>query len=305
MRPADPAPAPRRIWVTLEASEVIELKRIALDHDADGAVAFFRNVVTPHVRAAAATRASPWTCQIRMWPMGIYLDNAATSWPKPEAVYLAVEHFMREVGATPGRGGHRREEEAARIADEARMALAQLFNAPDPAGVAFTMNATQAINMALKGLLQPGDHVITSSIEHNAMWRPLKALERRGVAVTAVPCASDGTLDPADVEAAIRPNTRLIAMLHASNVLGTILPIGEIGRIAHDHGIPFLVDAAQTAGVYPLDMDVYVHRPAGLPRPQRAVRAARHGWADRAPRRAVGDVGRRRVGDGIGAGDDA
>jgi cysteine desulfurase family protein len=186
--------------------------------------------------------------------MGIYLDNAATSWPKPEAVYLAADHFMREVGATPGRGGHWREAEAARIADEARMALAQLFNAPDPAGVAFTMNATQAINMALKGLLQPGDHVITTSIEHNAMWRPLKALERRGVALTAVPCAPDGTLDPADVEAAIRPNTRLIALLHASNVLGTILPIGEIGRIAHDHGIPFLVDAAQTAGAYPLDM---------------------------------------------------
>lgn len=187
--------------------------------------------------------------------MSIYLDNAATSWPKPEAVYQAVDRFMREVGATPGRGGHWREEEAARIADEARMALAQLFNAPDPAGVAFTMNATQAINMALKGILRPGDHVITSSIEHNAMWRPLKALERRGVAVTALACAADGTLDPADVAAAIRPDTRLIAMLHASNVLGTLLPVAEIGRIAHDHGIPFLVDAAQTAGAYPIDMD--------------------------------------------------
>jgi len=187
--------------------------------------------------------------------MNAYLDNAATSWPKPEAVYQAVEHFMREVGATPGRGGHWREEEAARIADEARAALAQLFNAPDPAGVAFTMNATQAINLALKGLLRPGDHVITSSIEHNAMWRPLKALERRGTALTAVPCAADGALDPADVEAAIRPNTRLIAMLHASNVLGTILPIAEIGRIAHDHGIPLLVDAAQTAGAHPVDME--------------------------------------------------
>lgn len=186
--------------------------------------------------------------------MSAYLDNAATSWPKPEAVYAAVDHFMREVGATPGRGGHRREEEAARIADEARAALTQLFNAPDPAGVAFTMNATQAINMALKGLLQPGDHVITSSIEHNAMWRPLKALERRGVTVTAVPCAPDGMLGPADVAAAIRPNTRLIAMLHASNVLGTILPVAEIGRIARDHGIPFLVDAAQAAGAYPVDM---------------------------------------------------
>ena len=237
--------------------------------------------------------------------MGIYLDNAATSWPKPEVVYLAVEHFMREVGATPGRGGHRREEEAARITDEARMALAQLLNAPDLACVAFTMNATLAINMALKGLLRPGDHVITSSIEHNAMWRPLKALERRGVAVTAVPSVPDGTLDPVDVEAAIRPNTRLIAMLHASNVLGTILPIGEIGRIAHDHGIPFLVDAAANGRRVSARYGVYVHRSAGLPRPQRAVRAARHGRADRASRRAVGDVGRRRVGDGIGAGDDA
>jgi cysteine desulfurase family protein len=186
--------------------------------------------------------------------MSAYLDNAATSWPKPEVVYQAVDHFMREVGATPGRGGHRREEEAAQIADQARSAIAELFHAPDPEGVAFTMNATQAINMALKGLLVPGDHVITSSIEHNAIWRPLKALERRGVAVTAVRCARDGVLAPADVEAAIRPDTRLIAMLHASNVLGTILPVNEVGVLAHKHGIPFLVDAAQTAGAYPIDM---------------------------------------------------
>jgi cysteine desulfurase family protein len=186
--------------------------------------------------------------------MSAYLDNAATSWPKPETVYQAMDHFMREVGATPGRGGHRREEEAARIADETRAALAELFHAPDSQGVAFTMNATQAINMALKGLLKPGDHVITSSIEHNAMWRPLKALERRGVAVTAVPCARDGALNPAEVEAAIRPSTRLIAMLHASNVLGTILPVAEVGALARRRGILFLVDAAQTAGAYPIDM---------------------------------------------------
>jgi cysteine desulfurase family protein len=186
--------------------------------------------------------------------VGVYLDNAATSWPKPEAVYTAVDHFMRHVGGTPGRGGHWREEEAARIADEARAALAALFHAADASCVVFTMNATQAINMALKGLLRPGDHVITSSIEHNAMWRPLKALERRGVAVTALPCAPDGTLHPEDVEAAIRPSTRLIALLHASNVLGTLLPIAQIGQIAHRHSIPFLVDAAQTAGTYPIDM---------------------------------------------------
>jgi cysteine desulfurase family protein len=187
--------------------------------------------------------------------MEAYLDNAATSWPKPETVPQAIDHFMRQVGATPGRGGHRREEEAARIADEARSTLAELFHAPDPSGVVFTLNATQAINMAMKGLLRPGDHVVTSSIEHNAMWRPLKALERRGVAISAVACAPDGTLDPAAVEAALRPDTRLIAMLHASNVLGTILPIAEVGQIARRHGIPCLVDAAQTAGAYPIDVE--------------------------------------------------
>ena len=186
--------------------------------------------------------------------MSVYLDNAATSWPKPEAVYEAVDHFMRQVGATPGRGGHRREEEALRIADEARATVAELFHAPDPQGVAFTLNATQAINMALKGLLRPGDHVVTSSIEHNAVWRPLKALERRGVELTAVPCAPDGTLDPADVEAAWRPDTRLVAMLPASNVLGTILPLAEVGEIAHRRGALLLVDAAQSAGAYPLDV---------------------------------------------------
>jgi cysteine desulfurase family protein len=161
---------------------------------------------------------------------------------------------MRQVGATPGRGGHRREEEAARIAADARAALAQLLGAPDPQGVVFTLNATQAINMALKGVLRAGEHVITSSIEHNAMWRPLQALRRRRVQVTAIRCAADGSLDPADVRAAMRPNTRLVAMLHGSNVLGTILPIAEVGQIAHEHGALVLVDAAQTAGAYPIDM---------------------------------------------------
>lgn len=186
--------------------------------------------------------------------MGIYLDNAATSWPKPETVYEAANQFMRAVGATPGRGGHRQEEEAARIADQTRKAIAELFHAPNPNGVVLTMNATQAINMALKGILKPGDHVITSAIEHNAMWRPIKALERQGVEVTVVPCDRDGTLNPKQVEAAIRTNTRLIAMLHASNVLATIMPIEEIGSIAARHGILFLVDAAQTAGLIPIDM---------------------------------------------------
>ena len=187
--------------------------------------------------------------------MGAYLDNAATSWPKPEAVYQAVDHFMRHIGATPGRGGHQREEEAAAIADETRAALAGLFNAPEPACVVFTMNATHAINMALKGVLHAGDHVITSSIEHNALWRPLKALEKRGgVELSVVHCSSDGTLDVAAVAAAMRSNTRLVAMLHASNVLGTLLPIAAIGQLAHDQGALFLVDAAQTAGTCPIDV---------------------------------------------------
>ena len=188
--------------------------------------------------------------------MNKYLDNAATSWPKPESVYKAVDHFMREIGATPGRGGHWQEKESARIADQTRAAIAELFHTPDPAGVAFTLNATQALNMALKGLLESGDHVITSSIEHNAMWRPLKALEQRGVEVTAVPCTAEGILNPADVESAIRPNTKLIAVLQASNVLGTILPLDAIGLLARKHEILFLVDAAQTAGAYPIDMVV-------------------------------------------------
>ncbi len=186
--------------------------------------------------------------------MSIYLDNAATSWPKPECVYRAVDQFMRHVGATPGRGGHRREEEAARIADRAREAIAKLFHAPDPAGVVFTMNATQAINMALKGLLHKGDHVITTSIEHNAVWRPLKSLELCGVEISEIHCMPNGTLRVADVVSALRPNTQLIALLHASNVLGTILPIDEIGAIAHAHGIRVLIDAAQTAGELPIDM---------------------------------------------------
>ncbi len=186
--------------------------------------------------------------------MPVYLDNAATSWPKPESVYLAVDRFMREVGATPGRGGHGQERAALALADAARANLAELFHAPDPQCVAFTMNCTQAINMALKGTLRPGDHVIASSIEHNALWRPLKALELRGIQLSAIPTAADGTLDPGDIERAIRPNTQMVAMLHASNVLGSLMPIAEVGEITQRRGILFLVDAAQTAGAYPIDM---------------------------------------------------
>jgi len=184
----------------------------------------------------------------------IYLDNAATSWPKPPGVAEAMARFVTDVGANPGRAGHRRAVEAGRMVYAAREAIATLFGAPDPLRVVFGLNVTEALNLALRGVLRPGDHVVTSSMEHNSVMRPLRALEREGVRVTQAPCAPDGTLDPADVEAALRPETAMIALNHASNVVGTLLPVGEVGEIARRRGIPLLVDAAQTGGAYPLDM---------------------------------------------------
>jgi cysteine desulfurase family protein len=184
----------------------------------------------------------------------IYFDNAATSWPKPPGVAQAMTHFMNEVGANPGRSAHRLSVQSARIVYAAREAVAQLFNAPDPLRVVFGPNVTEALNLALRGLLRPGEHVVTSSMEHNSMMRPLRALERQGVQLTVVRCSPDGSLDPADVEAALRPNTSLIALNHASNVVGTLLPVAQVGAIARRHGALLLVDAAQTGGAFPLDV---------------------------------------------------
>lgn len=184
----------------------------------------------------------------------IYFDNAATSWPKPPCVGEAMMRFMQEVGVNPGRGSYQAAIEAERVVYRAREAVARLVNMPDPLRVIFSANVTEALNLALRGLLRPGHHVVTSSIEHNAVMRPLRALERQGVSITVVPCSPTGILDPADVRAALRPETALIVLNHASNVIGTITPIAEVGAIAHERGIPFLVDTAQTAGVIPLDM---------------------------------------------------
>jgi len=183
-----------------------------------------------------------------------YLDNAATSWPKPPAVAREMVRFLEEIGANPGRSGHRLSVEAGRLVYQAREALAALFDLPDPLRIVFAPNATYALNLALRGLLHPGDHVITSGMEHNAVMRPLRALEAQGVALTVVPCAPDGTLDPEAVRRALRPETALIVLNHASNVCGTILPVAEVGRIARQAGRLFLVDAAQTAGVLPISM---------------------------------------------------
>ena len=180
--------------------------------------------------------------------MSIYLDNAATSFPKPEQVYQAVEHAMRQVGASPGRGGHRRSLEAARIMFQARETVAGLFSIPDSSHIIFTHNATGALNLALHGTLNQGDHVITTSMEHNSLLRPLHALRRNGVEITVVPAGPDGVVDPGNIRAAIRSNTRMIAVSHISNVCGAIQPIGRIAELCHEAKTLFLVDAAQSAG---------------------------------------------------------
>ena len=184
----------------------------------------------------------------------IYFDNAATSWPKPPGVAEAMTHYLAEIGANPGRAGHRLAVQAARVVYDARERVAELFGAPDPLRVVFGANATEALNLALNGLLRPGDHVITASMEHNSVMRPLRALARGGVALTVVRGSSQGVLDLAALEAAIRPDTRLIVLNHASNVVGTLLPVADAGRIARQHGLLLLVDAAQTAGAYPIDV---------------------------------------------------
>ncbi len=184
----------------------------------------------------------------------IYLDNAATSWPKPEGVAEAMVRFLRDVGANPGRSGHALANAAERVRLDAREAVAALFNLSDPFRVVFTAGATTAINLVLHGLLTPGAHVVTTGIEHNAVMRPLRALEARGVSVTVVPCHPDGALEVTSVERCLTPATRLIVVNHASNVCGTVLPVREIGTLARARGIPLLVDAAQTAGVWPIDL---------------------------------------------------
>jgi len=184
----------------------------------------------------------------------IYFDNAATSWPKPPGVAEAMVHFLNEVGANPGRAAHRRAIESGRILYDAREAVCDLFGAPDPLRVAFGKNVTEALNLALKGLLRPGDHVVTSSMEHNSMMRPLRALEQKGVQVTVAQCSPQGVLDPADVAAAIRPDTKLVALNHASNVVGTLLPVAKAGAICRQRDLLLLVDAAQTGGAYPIDV---------------------------------------------------
>ena len=184
----------------------------------------------------------------------IYLDNAATSFPKPEPVYRALDQFARTQLANPGRSGHRMATEAERTLDRARHTLNQFFGGDSPDRWVFTLNGTDALNIAIKGALEPGDHAITSDLEHNSVSRPLVALERAGsISLTRLE-SRDGYLDPEDVRAALTPKTRLVALTHASNVLGTVQPIGAIATIVREAGALLLVDAAQSAGIVPIDL---------------------------------------------------
>jgi cysteine desulfurase / selenocysteine lyase len=184
-----------------------------------------------------------------------YLDNAATSFPKPEAVYAALDRFARHSLANPGRSGHRMAQAAEHALADARHRLNRFFNGRSPERFVFTLNATDALNMAVKGVLREGDHVVTSDLEHNSVSRPLVALAEAGrITLTRVPADGGGTLDPDAVRAAFTPKTRLVALTHASNVLGTVQPIAEIGKLVRERDALFLVDAAQTAGVIPIDV---------------------------------------------------
>jgi cysteine desulfurase/selenocysteine lyase len=184
----------------------------------------------------------------------IYLDNAATSWPKPPEVLKAMTDALERAGGNPGRSGHRLSIAAARIIYDTREEIARFFGVSDPLRVIFTSNATHAINLVLRGILKPGDHVATSSMEHNAVMRPLRYLEKQGVRLNIVHCAPDGSLNVRDIQKAINSTTRLVVMTHASNVTGTILPVAEIASIAHQAGALVLVDTAQTAGVLSINM---------------------------------------------------
>ncbi|RLS22734.1 MAG: aminotransferase class V-fold PLP-dependent enzyme [Planctomycetota bacterium] len=185
----------------------------------------------------------------------IYLDNAATSFPKPESVYKAIDRFAREDMANPGRAGHKMALAAERVLDDCRHRLNQLFKGSAPERFIFTLNCTDALNMAFKGLLNEGDHVITTNLEHNSISRPLRIMELAGkISVTKINADSQGFIDPEQIKNAIGPKTRLVALTHASNVLGTIQPITEVGTICREKNIIFLVDGAQTAGVIPIDI---------------------------------------------------
>ncbi|MGO1369383.1 aminotransferase class V-fold PLP-dependent enzyme [Senegalia sp. (in: firmicutes)] len=184
----------------------------------------------------------------------IYLDNAATTFKKPEIVYEKMIECMKDYSANPGRAGHKLAMRAGREIYQARENLAKLFNIKNPMNIVFTQNATESLNLAIKGFLKSGDHVITTTMEHNSVLRPIKTLEKIGVENTIVKCDKEGFIKTQDIKKAIKENTKLIVTTHASNITGSILDIEEIGKLAKENNILYLVDSAQTAGIYDIDV---------------------------------------------------
>ncbi len=186
----------------------------------------------------------------------VYLDNGSTSFPKAPGVSDAVKFFMDEVGANVNRGGYESAYSAEDVIMETREMLKKLFHFPGKVrNVIFTPNITYSLNYIIKGWLKPGDHVLVSSMEHNAMMRPIVQMEQMGVTFDRIPCSRDGEMMVEKIEEMIKPNTKGILTLHGSNVCGAIMPLEEVGAICKKHGIKFIVDAAQTAGVFPIDME--------------------------------------------------
>ncbi len=186
----------------------------------------------------------------------VYMDNGATSFPKPPVVADAMAHFLRRVGGSPGRSGHRLSQEAARIVFSCREALAGLFGAPDSRRIVFTLNATEALNIAILGLLREGDRVVTTSVEHNSVMRPLRDLVRhRGIDLQVIPGDRAGRIDPDLIEKSLQSKPRLLVLSHASNVTGALVPLSRIGEMSRAAGTLLLADAAQSAGVVPIDVE--------------------------------------------------
>lgn len=187
--------------------------------------------------------------------MSIYFDNAATSSPKPQCVVDAVHAALTKHNANPGRSGHRAALEAGRIVQQTRESLKTFLGAEDASGIIFTYNCTDSLNLAIKGSLSLGDHVVSTLLEHNSVLRPLSELAERGrISLTLVPPRADGFIDPDDIGDALRSNTRLIVVTHASNVTGAIQPVAAIGQLAREHGIRFLIDGAQALGCLPVNV---------------------------------------------------
>ncbi|MEN1760084.1 aminotransferase class V-fold PLP-dependent enzyme [Anoxynatronum sibiricum] len=185
----------------------------------------------------------------------IYLDNAATSFPKPPEVIQAVVNQLEQIGGNAGRSAHQGGLASSRLLYETRCSISELIHCPDPLQIVFTLNATEALNLVIHGVLNPGDHVVTTSMEHNSVLRPLKTLEAAGISHTIVWGDETGDVKVEDLKKAIRPNTRMIIATHCSNVTGTLLPIEAMGKMAKEHTLLFLVDASQSCGSMPLSVE--------------------------------------------------